>query len=84
MHRVFARRDDSPFQEERAILKSYRDRLKEGSQGCVNSRPAARGSQDAGFTQPREHFLADQRHPVGARGFAVVGPESVAVETRGM
>ena len=24
--------------------------------GCVNLCPAARGSQEAGFTQPREHF----------------------------
>ena len=28
--------------------------------GCVNSHPAARGSQKAGFTQPRVHSLA---HP---------------------
>ena len=28
--------------------------------GCVNSPPpAARGSQEAGFTQPRAHLLAD-------------------------
>ena len=27
--------------------------------GCVNSRPMARGSQEAGFTQPRAHLLAD-------------------------
>ena len=27
--------------------------------GCVNSPPAARGSQEAGFTQPRDHLLAD-------------------------
>ena len=26
--------------------------------GCVNSPPAARGSQKAGFTQPRAHLLA--------------------------
>ena len=26
--------------------------------GCVNPRPAARGSQEAGFTQPRDHTLA--------------------------
>ena len=32
---------------------------KEWSIGCVNSRPVARGSQEAGFTQPREHLLAD-------------------------
>ena len=25
--------------------------------GCVNSRPAARGTQAAGFTQPRNHLL---------------------------
>ena len=29
------------------------------SLGCVNSRPAARGIQEAGFTQPRDHYLAD-------------------------
>ena len=27
--------------------------------GCVNSPPAARGSQEAGITQPRAHLLAD-------------------------
>ena len=26
--------------------------------GCVNSRPAARGSQEAGLTQPRAHLIA--------------------------
>ena len=31
---------------------------KEWSLGCVNSRPAARGSQEAGFTQPRDHSFA--------------------------
>ena len=31
---------------------------KEWSLGCVNSRPAARGSQEAGFTQPRNHLIA--------------------------
>ena len=30
---------------------------KEWSLGCVNLRPAARGSQEAGFTQPRKCFL---------------------------
>ena len=34
------------------------DWAKEWSLGCVNSRPAARGSEEAGFTQPRVHFLA--------------------------
>ena len=29
------------------------------SLGCVNSPPAARGSQEAGITQPRAHLLAD-------------------------
>ena len=27
--------------------------------GCVNSHPAARGNQEAGFTQPRAHLIAD-------------------------
>ena len=31
---------------------------KEWSLGCVNSLPAARRSQEAGFTQPRDHSLA--------------------------
>ena len=31
---------------------------KEWSLGCVNSRPAARGSQEAGFTQPRDNSFA--------------------------
>ena len=26
--------------------------------GCMNSCPAARGSQEAGFTQPRDHFYS--------------------------
>ena len=30
---------------------------KEWSLGCVNSRPVYRGSQEARFTQPREHSL---------------------------
>ena len=28
--------------------------------GCVNSCPAARGTQEAGFTQPRAHLLAER------------------------
>ena len=32
---------------------------KEWALGCVNSPHAARGSQEAGFTQPRDHSLAD-------------------------
>ena len=31
---------------------------KKGALGCVNLSPAARGSQEAGFTQPRAHSLA--------------------------
>ena len=31
---------------------------KEWSLGCVNLQPAARGSQEAGFTQPRDHSFA--------------------------
>ena len=31
---------------------------KEWSLGCVNLRPTARGNQEAGFTQPRDHFFA--------------------------
>ena len=27
--------------------------------GCVNSSPPARESQDAGFTQPRAHLIAE-------------------------
>ena len=27
--------------------------------GCVNPPPAARGSQEAGFTKPRAHLVAD-------------------------
>ena len=33
-------------------------RAKEWSLGCVNSCPVARGSQVAGFTQPRDHSFA--------------------------
>ena len=32
---------------------------KERSLGCVNSCPAARENQEAGFTQPRDHSLAE-------------------------
>ena len=32
---------------------------KERALGCVNSRPVARGIQEAGFTRPRAHVLAD-------------------------
>ena len=32
---------------------------KEWSLGCVKRAPAARGSQDAGITQPRDRSLAD-------------------------
>ena len=32
---------------------------KRWSLGCVNSRPAARGSQDVGIVQLRDPFLAD-------------------------
>ena len=32
---------------------------KEWALGCVKRAPAARGGQDAGITQPRDHFLAD-------------------------
>ena len=32
---------------------------KEWSLGCVKRAPAARGGQDAGITQPRDHSLAD-------------------------
>ena len=28
------------------------------TQGCVNSRPVAIGSQEAGFTQPRAYIIA--------------------------
>ena len=34
---------------------------KEWSLGCVNLPPAARGSQQAGFTQPRDHYFAQPR-----------------------
>ena len=33
---------------------------KEWSLGCVNSRPVARGSQEAGFTQPRDHSFSQR------------------------
>ena len=38
------------------------------SLGCVNSPPATRGSQDAGFTQPRVHSLA---HPCRVYAHAI-------------
>ena len=36
----------------RAMVQGW---AKEWSLGCVNSLPTARGSQEAGFTEPREH-----------------------------
>ena len=43
-----------------SLFALYRDRLKRWALGCVNSPPpAARGSLEAGFTQPRAHLLAD-------------------------
>ena len=32
---------------------------KEWSLGCVNLHPTARGSQEAGFKQPRDHSVAE-------------------------
>ena len=59
---------------------SYRDRggclkmyvqgwAKEWSLGCVNSRPAARGSQEEKFTHPRDHSFAQ---PCNSRLFAIL------------
>ena len=51
----------------------YRDRAKRWSLGCMNSHLAARGSKEAGFTQPRDNLLADpctvtfSAWPVGLR-----------------
>ena len=33
--------------------------VRELSLGCVKRAPVARGGQDAGITQPRDHSLAD-------------------------
>ena len=40
-------------------LNTYRDRLRSWTLGCVKRAPMARGDQDAGITQPRDHSLAD-------------------------
>ena len=42
-----------------SISPSVRGSAKRWDLGCVNSPPTARGSQEAGFTQPRVHLLAD-------------------------
>ena len=41
-----------------SVSVSIQGWAKEWSLGCVNSCPAARGSQEAGFTQPRDHSFA--------------------------
>ena len=45
--------------------------------GCVNSPSAARGSEEAGFTQPRPHLLADpcrsrRSPPLSSRSYPAV------------
>ena len=45
-----------------SLIKSYytvQGSAKRLTRGCVNSLPVARGSQEAGFTQPRARLLAD-------------------------
>ena len=39
-------------------LYTVQGSAQEWSLGCVNSQPVARGSREAGFTQPRDHYLA--------------------------
>ena len=39
--------------------KAVQGSAKNWSLGCVNSCPSPRGSLEAGFTQPRDHFLAE-------------------------
>ena len=41
------------------MFHSVKSSAKEWTLGCVNSHPARRGSQEAGFTQPREHSLPE-------------------------
>ena len=41
------------------MSKPVQESAKEWSLGCVKRAPAARGSQGAGITQPRDHSLAD-------------------------
>ena len=53
----FGKREREREREQVAIR--VQDWAKEWFIGCVTSRPAARGIQEAGFTQPRAHFLAD-------------------------
>ena len=40
-------------------LDGYYGSAEKYALGCVNSPSVARGSQEAGFTQPRVHLLAD-------------------------
>ena len=40
-------------------VENLQGSAKEWSLGCVKRAPAARGGQDAGITQPRDHSLAD-------------------------
>ena len=40
-----------------ALQRALQGSAKRWALGCVNSHPAARGSQEAGFTQPRVNLL---------------------------
>ena len=51
----------------------------ECSLGCVNSHPAARGSQEAGFTQPRTHSFV---HPCTGRAGVIFLILKVALKLR--
>ena len=47
-----------PVDQGRSLTACLQRWAKEWALGCVNSPPAARGSQEAGFTQPRAHSFA--------------------------
>ena len=52
-------------------IQTIQHTTKEWSQGCVNLRPPARGSQEAGFTEPRDHSFTQpcniKRIPIQAK-----------------
>ena len=55
-HTICEGKDNKGVAESSLVL--FQGWAKEWSVGCVNSRPVARGRQEVGFTQPRDHSFA--------------------------
>ena len=71
------------------MVKKLQGWAKVCSLGCVNSRPVARGSQEAGFTQPRD-VIPKSSHKVCDKILRkkitneAVAPELVDEQARGL